>query len=130
VIVVPILDVFGGTAFRKENSIAAGMAVVGVALLELGEGEGISISTGDVLYLASSFVSIEPESGDVVMFSIKFASHQWLAHVFQTPHRLYCTLFVSSNNESYTQEGLSHWVAGPLEAAHSTHCLWDWLLEN
>jgi hypothetical protein len=67
--------------------------------------------------LASSFVSMEPESGNVVMFSIKFASHQWLAHVFQTPHRLYYTLFGSSNNESYTQEGLSHWVAGPLEAA-------------
>jgi hypothetical protein len=69
--------------------------------------------------LASSFVSMEPESGDVIMFGIKFASHQWLAHVFQTPHRLYCTLLASScnTNESYTEEGLSHWVAGPLEAA-------------
>lgn len=37
--------------FRKDNFIAAGMAVVGVTLLELDEGEGISFSVGDVLSL-------------------------------------------------------------------------------
>mmetsp|Transcript_16882 Transcript_16882/g.24983 ORF Transcript_16882/g.24983 Transcript_16882/m.24983 type:complete len:574 (-) Transcript_16882:97-1818(-) len=66
--------------------------------------------------LASSYVSLqEDESGSLVVGGTKILSMHWLAHALQAPHRLICHLSTSfCDNETYTKEGISHWVHGPL----------------
>ena len=44
-------------------------------------------------------------------------SYQWLAHSFEFPHRMACYYFGRCPGERYTREGLSEWVAVPLEVA-------------
>jgi len=70
--------------------------------------------------LASNYVSLqEEESGSFTVVGVRIVSMHWLAHAFQAPHRLFCRL--SSNacsNETYTKEGISHWVSKPLIISH------------
>ena len=40
---------------------------------------------------------------------------QWLAHTFEAPHRLSCNFLWDCSYESYSQSGVSVWVAYPLE---------------
>ena len=44
-------------------------------------------------------------------------SYQWMAHASQFPHRIYCHYFGPCVTESYNEEGISVWVARPLEMA-------------
>lgn len=66
--------------------------------------------------LASSYVSLQEEkSGSLVIGNTKTVSMHWLAHVLQAPHRLICHVSASiCENETYTTDGISHWVHSPL----------------
>jgi hypothetical protein len=50
-------------------------------------------------------------------------SHQSVAHFFESPHRLYCNYLSDCQNEEYNEEGISTWVAAPLEVA-------NWLMKS
>jgi hypothetical protein len=50
-------------------------------------------------------------------------SYQWLAHAFQAPHRVWCTMVTSCERESYTTEGISTWV-------HFPHKMGIWLVNQ
>jgi M6 family metalloprotease-like protein len=47
-------------------------------------------------------------------------THHWLAHTFQTPHRLWCSI-TSCSKETYTDAGVSTWVDLPLQFANWWH---------
>lgn len=65
--------------------------------------------------VASSFVAFQ-ETDVLTIGSIKTPlSFQWLAHTFETPHRLYCSIS-DCLTEEYTSEGVSKWVSAPLAA--------------
>jgi len=73
---------------------------------------GTIIVNGQV---ASTFVSLQEES-NVLLLNGDFStgiSHQWLAHAFEVPHRLWCSA-MGCTKESYTVDGISTWVAAPL----------------
>lgn len=67
--------------------------------------------------VASNYVSFEALSGVLSAGGFKIASYQWIAHVVQAPHRLYCTLLSNCKTESYTPEGISVWIESPLRVA-------------
>jgi hypothetical protein len=64
-------------------------------------------------FKASTYVSLQNESAHFAVGGVKLVSMQWLAHAFQAPHRLVCSIY-SCNNESYTEAGISNWVYRPL----------------
>jgi Hint module len=75
-------------------------------------------------YVASSFVSIQPPSGYLVLGNGSWKtpiSLQWLAHVFESPHRLVYRLGITT--EFYSREGISQWVERPL------YCF-EWLVHQ
>eukprot|EP00540_Astrosyne_radiata_P008849 CAMPEP_0116825922 /NCGR_PEP_ID=MMETSP0418-20121206/2245_1 /TAXON_ID=1158023 /ORGANISM="Astrosyne radiata, Strain 13vi08-1A" /LENGTH=254 /DNA_ID=CAMNT_0004454505 /DNA_START=258 /DNA_END=1022 /DNA_ORIENTATION=+ len=45
-----------------------------------------------------------------------FLTYQWLAHAFESPHRVYC-MMLDCKNESYTSMGVSYWVDVPLKGS-------------
>ena len=61
--------------------------------------------------MASSYISLDHGLSK----SKAMISDQWLAHVFQAPHRL-CTRF-GGCAESYTEDGISYYVSGLYNAA-------------
>jgi len=66
--------------------------------------------------VASTFVSLQ-EKSSVLLLNGGWStgiSHQWLAHAFEVPHRLWCSA-VGCTKESYTSDGISTWVAAPLQ---------------
>jgi exosortase/archaeosortase len=70
--------------------------------------------------VASSYISMQPASGDMIIEGVKSTiSHQWMAHLAQALHRLYCSITSTScDKETYTAEGLSAWIDVPFKAAH------------
>lgn len=60
---------------------------------------------------ASSFVAFE-NSESLKLFGVSF-SYQWIAHCFEAFHRLVCHRLGSCPRETYTEEGISQWVAAP-----------------
>lgn len=50
-------------------------------------------------------------------------SFQWLAHTFESGHRLACNYAVDCQKETYTDDGVSHWVDTPHQATR-------WLLQQ
>lgn len=68
-------------------------------------------------------------SGTIVVNGIKVSSFvalssdypypQGIAHAFEFPHRIMCHYLGSCPDETYTEDGISTWVAKPLE-----WCLW------
>mmetsp|Transcript_27719 Transcript_27719/g.42204 ORF Transcript_27719/g.42204 Transcript_27719/m.42204 type:complete len:728 (-) Transcript_27719:46-2229(-) len=78
---------------------------------------GTIIANGQV---ASSFVSLQATPELVVKGWSTGISHQWMAHAFEVPHRLWCLMTTTMGGggclkESYTPEGISTWVSGPLK---------------
>lgn len=71
--------------------------------------------------LVSSFVGMNGEPG-LSIGGFKF-SHQWMAHSFEFPHRVVCHYIGSCQNETYTKNGISTWVATPMK-------LGQWLLNQ
>eukprot|EP00545_Synedropsis_sp_CCMP1620_P006855 CAMPEP_0119004112 /NCGR_PEP_ID=MMETSP1176-20130426/959_1 /TAXON_ID=265551 /ORGANISM="Synedropsis recta cf, Strain CCMP1620" /LENGTH=703 /DNA_ID=CAMNT_0006955785 /DNA_START=61 /DNA_END=2172 /DNA_ORIENTATION=- len=62
--------------------------------------------------VVSSYVSLQEKSDVLMIGDIRTpVSMHWLAHAFQAPHRAVCTMAWSyCERETYTAEGLSHWV--------------------
>ena len=74
--------------------------------------------------MASTYVSLQDDSGVLVIGGIKTVSMQWLAHLSQAPHRIVCALNWSfCQDETYMNNGISKWVDGPLRIS-------TWLLEQ
>jgi Leucine-rich repeat (LRR) protein len=74
--------------------------------------------------LASSYVSLQPESEFFSAGGVKIVSMHWLAHAFQAPHRMICKINASfCTSETYSEEGISNWVYGP-------HLASKWLLDQ
>jgi hypothetical protein len=71
--------------------------------------------------LASSYVTLQQNSSVLMIGSFKtiFSMH-WLAHLFQTPHRLACSWrLVNCTTETFTENGVSKWVEVPFHV-----CRW------
>lgn len=60
---------------------------------------------------ASCFVAFE-NAESLELFGVSF-SYQWIAHCFEAFHRLVCHRLGSCPRETYSDEGISHWVAAP-----------------
>lgn len=61
--------------------------------------------------VTSNYIALDEESF--------FGSNHWVAHLFQSPHRLVCkTLPEVCNSELYNEDGLSWWISGPLSMAN------------
>lgn len=66
--------------------------------------------------LVSSFVALNGERA-MSLGGVE-VTHQWLAHSFEFPHRLFCYYNKKKCDvERYTSSGISMWVAAPLDAA-------------
>lgn len=65
--------------------------------------------------IASSYAAVNGDE-NIMIGGVKVLSHHWAAHLFQAPHRLVCAL-TTCENESYNEEGMSFWIAGPLKVA-------------
>lgn len=76
---------------------------------------GTIIANGQV---ASSFVSLQGTPELMVNGWSTGISHQWMAHAFELPHRLWCLTTKMGGGclkETYTSDGISTWVSLPLE---------------
>mmetsp|Transcript_17108 Transcript_17108/g.25920 ORF Transcript_17108/g.25920 Transcript_17108/m.25920 type:complete len:702 (+) Transcript_17108:42-2147(+) len=72
---------------------------------------GTIVANGQI---ASSYTSMQGTVDFRVIDWSTGISHQWMAHSFEFPHRLWCYAMKESCwNESYTQEGISTWVSMP-----------------
>jgi len=70
--------------------------------------------------VASTFVSLQQNSSTLLLSNgwSTGISHQWLARTFEFPHRLWYSIRVdctTKGGESYTSDGISTWVAIPLQ---------------
>lgn len=76
-----------------------------------------TIAVNDVA--ASSYVDLQNKEGILWVGGYKTPfSMQFLAHMFQAPHRLVCKMSSAfCQTETYNEMGVSVWVAGPLEFA-------------
>ena len=74
--------------------------------------------------VASNFIAFQvSEYLKIGEFATPF-SFQWLAHTFESGHRLACSSgFVACDQETYTDSGVSHWVDTP-------HQVTRWLLQQ
>lgn len=66
--------------------------------------------------LVSSYITLQADSGVLVVGGYNtFLSMQWLAHLFQSPHRMLCKIAPGyCESETYNESGISNWVAAPL----------------
>merc|ERR1711884_430410 len=64
--------------------------------------------------VASNYVAMMPEEETGLPVSM-----QWIAHTFKAPHRFVCSAidFSICENETYTEEGHSTWIARPYAVA-------------
>jgi len=62
--------------------------------------------------LSSCYVAMEKSDK---LFGL--ISHQSVAHLFESPHRLYCQYLSDCTQETYNADGISDWVAIPHEYA-------------
>jgi hypothetical protein len=72
--------------------------------------------------LASSFVSLTADDSLEIAGGIELST-QWMARMFEFPHRLACHYLGSCPNEEYDEFGVSTWNAMPLRVAR-------WVLEH
>lgn len=78
---------------------------------------------------ASTYVTLQEDSSVLLMSTSSFRtvslfSYQWLAHVFQSPHRLFCRMRMDiCQMDTYTDDGISLWVKGPLTIS-------QWLIQQ
>jgi hypothetical protein len=66
--------------------------------------------------VASAYVTLQKDSSTLSIgaYSTPLTMH-WLAHVFETPHRLFCKFRMDlCMNETYNVDGISSWVEKPL----------------
>eukprot|EP00540_Astrosyne_radiata_P016744 CAMPEP_0116835804 /NCGR_PEP_ID=MMETSP0418-20121206/7744_1 /TAXON_ID=1158023 /ORGANISM="Astrosyne radiata, Strain 13vi08-1A" /LENGTH=651 /DNA_ID=CAMNT_0004465503 /DNA_START=1 /DNA_END=1956 /DNA_ORIENTATION=- len=65
--------------------------------------------------LASSFVAFQEKEHLHIGEVATPLPYQWLAHTFEAPHRMMCA--IGFCKETYTTEGVSRWVDGPLKVS-------------
>eukprot|EP00541_Cyclophora_tenuis_P009871 CAMPEP_0116565258 /NCGR_PEP_ID=MMETSP0397-20121206/13798_1 /TAXON_ID=216820 /ORGANISM="Cyclophora tenuis, Strain ECT3854" /LENGTH=210 /DNA_ID=CAMNT_0004092011 /DNA_START=177 /DNA_END=806 /DNA_ORIENTATION=+ len=65
--------------------------------------------------LASSYVAFQQSPTLKVGAWTTPMTYQWLAHVFESPHRMVCNVLLRCKSEWYTSDGVSVWVAAPRE---------------
>jgi hypothetical protein len=116
-------------AFVKATSLQSG------EILVTGEGNRVTINSIKRIKAQGAYAPFTP-SGQLVVngimastYAIPLASdaslklfdsafqssYQWLAHAFEFPHRLACHYTTTfCNKETYTDDGISTWVAAPL----------------
>merc|ERR1711933_105570 len=63
--------------------------------------------------LVSNYVALQ-EDAFLQIAGKSIVSHQWIAHAFNAPHRMYCRYVTACTKESYNAEGISQFVATPL----------------
>jgi hypothetical protein len=113
------------------GAVPASMVMVGDQIVGGGPVSAISKITSNGMYapftasgrivvngvLASSYISFQ-DSHVLVIGSIPTGiTYQWLAHIFQFPHRLWCHYLGACPNDQYTETGISLWVDRPLDAS-------------
>lgn len=64
--------------------------------------------------IASSFVALDSQPSLSIVAGLQL-SHHWIAHTFEFPHRVMCHYLAQCATESYTTEGISDWVSGPMK---------------
>jgi len=62
--------------------------------------------------LVSNYVALH-EQNFLQIAGKSIASHQWIAHAFNSPHRMYCRYVTACTTERYNAEGMSQFVATP-----------------
>jgi ABC-type phosphate transport system substrate-binding protein len=113
----------------KVNLAAGGVAEVKKILSVVRHGayapftKSGTIAVNDVA--ASVYVDLQNNAGVLVIGGYKTPlTMQFLAHMFQAPHRLACAVSPSyCQTETYDDSGVSSWVAGPLAIA-------EWLIKQ
>lgn len=76
--------------------------------------------------VVSSFVALEQDASSSFMIGgFKTLSLHTLAYVFEAPHRIMCSINFDyfCQEETYSKEGLSAWIEGPLAAS-------QWLVQQ
>ena len=66
--------------------------------------------------VASNYIAIQENSMDIPTVFGKLAlpvTFQWLAHASQAPHRMWCISLNLCHQETYNEDGMSKWLAGP-----------------
>lgn len=121
--------------------VPAGIVQVGDELL-MADGVAVSVQSIQTVRKQGSYAPFT-SSGTIVVNGIQVSSfiafqnsetlhvggidtgltYQFLAHSFESPHRLWCTWASTCLEESYTADGISTWVNGP-------HRLARWLLPH
>lgn len=82
-----------------------------------------TIVVGEQQIIASSYISLQSYEEYLHIFDRNTGlSFQWLAHTFESGHRLYVHL-TGSKKETYTLQGISTWVAIP-------HEIMNWALKQ
>jgi hypothetical protein len=73
----------------------------------------------------SSYVDLQNQSGVLVVGEYRTPlTMQFLAHVFQAPHRLVCTIQIQyCKTETYNEAGVSKWVSVP-------HMMAEWVIKQ
>ena len=67
--------------------------------------------------MASAYVAFQNSENLMIGEYQSPLTYQWLAHTFQFPHRVVCVYFGECLSETYSEDGISTWVAGPLHIA-------------
>jgi len=69
--------------------------------------------------VVSSYVSLQKNNDVLKIASTETPfTMQWLAHVFEAPHRMICSVATSfCKEETYDENGISAWVSKPLQLA-------------
>ena len=120
---------------RHEHWVPAGTVQVGDLLTK---GDGTHVAVTQVRYVTRKGIFAPfTKSGTIVVNNIVASNYvtfqqgseyltiggmetpltfHWLAHTFESGHRLVCKFCAVCGNESYTGSGISHWVAMPREA--------------
>eukprot|EP00540_Astrosyne_radiata_P003647 CAMPEP_0116866424 /NCGR_PEP_ID=MMETSP0418-20121206/26013_1 /TAXON_ID=1158023 /ORGANISM="Astrosyne radiata, Strain 13vi08-1A" /LENGTH=482 /DNA_ID=CAMNT_0004502041 /DNA_START=88 /DNA_END=1536 /DNA_ORIENTATION=- len=73
--------------------------------------------------VASTYVGFQDSNALQIGGVSTHLSYQWMAHAFETPHRFVCHHLGECPEETYTTDGISTWVSGPLRGSH-------WLLQQ
>jgi hypothetical protein len=123
---------------RNQHWVPAGAVQVGDLLTK---GDGTQVTVTQVRYVMRKGIFAPfTKSGTIVVNDIVASNYvtfqqgseylniggietplpfQWLAHTFQSGHRLVCRFCVVCGNETYTDSGISQWVAMPREAGET-----------
>jgi hypothetical protein len=122
---IPASAVTVGTLLISEDGTAT--AVTKISSIDRVGAFAPFTSSGTIVVgrvLASNYVSLQDQSEAFTVGGIKIVSMHELAHTFQAPRRMICSMSPSlCLAEAYTKDGISTWVYRPFLAA-------QWLLNQ